>query len=529
MRRFLFWLIAAVWAGSGLRAQQQAPRLVVCITVDQLRGDYLEYFYHAFDEHGFKRLMNEGVVYHNVAFEFRNVDQASAFATLFTGANPNAHGITGRTVYSFETLRELPSLHDPEYLGNFTRDNYSPKNLLASTIGDELKIASKGRSEVYAIAPDAESAILSAGHAANGAFWIDNANGKWATTTYYRSVPWYVEKYNNGQESLTARMAGMTWQPALAPDRYRALPYAQEKPPFSYTFKPRTLDCFPRIKTSPFGNREVNRLVSQFLEYGAFGTRPCPDMLAVTFYAGSFHGNRAEEYTAEIQDTYIQLDRDIAELLTAIDRKVGLRNTLVVFTGTGYFESEEEYAQGMQLGGGEFHPKRCTALLNMYLMALYGQKNWVNGFYNGQIYLNRKAVEEEKLDLAAFQRKAADFLSEFSGVAHVTTDMTLRAGTWNEGTADLQRGTYHLGRGDLIISLQPGWAIDNDEPGERVKHTRSNAVQTPLIFMANGLRPQRIYREVRATEIAPTVTHLLRVRPPNACERIPLYEISTAR
>ncbi|MDR1406572.1 MAG: alkaline phosphatase family protein [Tannerella sp.] len=528
MKKIIFsWI--AVLVAAGLQAQRQVPKLVVYITVDQLRGDYLEYFHQMFDEDGFKRLMNEGVVYHNIEFEFSPVDRASSFATLFTGANPSAHGITGRSTYSFETLKELPSLYDPDHPGNFTRDSYSPKNLLASTVGDELKIASKGRSEVYAVAPDAESAILSAGHAANGAFWIDNTNGKWATTTYYKNIPWYVEKYNNGQESLTARMAGMTWQPTFPPDRYRTLPYVTERPPFSYTFKPRTLDCFPRIKTSPFGNREVNRLVFQFLEYGAFGTRPCPDMLAVTYYAGNFSGNKTEEYTAEIQDTYVQLDRDIAELLNAVDRKVGLKNTLVVFTGTGYFESEEEYPRGMSLAGGEFHPARCTALLNMYLMALYGQKTWVNGFYDNQIYLNRKAVEEEKLDLAAFQRKAADFLSEFSGVAHVTTDMTLRAGTWNEGTEKLQHGTYHIGRGDLIISLQPGWAIHNDRPGEQVRHTRSNVVQTPLIFMGNGLAPQRIYREVKATEVAPTVTHILRIHPPNACERIPLYEINVSR
>ncbi|MDR1779233.1 MAG: alkaline phosphatase family protein [Tannerella sp.] len=528
MKRLISSLIA-ILSVTGVHAQQQAPKLVVYITVDQLRGDYLEYFYHTFGDKGFKRLMSEGVVYHNINFGFPNVDQASAFATLFTGAYPCTHGIAGNTVYDFETLKETPSLHDPDFLGNFTRDNYSPKNLLASTIGDELKIASQDRSEVYSIAPDAASAIISAGHAANGAFWIDNTNGKWATTTYYKNIPWYVERYNNGQESLTKRMPTMTWQPALPLDQYKMLPYAQEKPPFSYTFKPGTADCYPRIKTSPFGNKEVNRLVLQFLEYGALGTRTCPDMLAVTYYAGSYYGNMSEEYTKEIQDMYVQLDKDIADLLDATDKKVGLKNTLVVLSGTGYFQSDEEYPEGMQLGGGEFHPARCTALLNMYLMAIYGQKSWVKGYYNNQIYLNHRAIEDDKLDLADFQRKAADFIAEFSGVARVTTDMTLRTGTWNESMADFQLGTYHVGRGDLIISLQPGWAINNDQPGEKVKHTRNNAVRTPLIFFGNGLKPQRIYREVKATEVAPTITYILRIRPPNGCSNIPLHEIGSVK
>ncbi|MDR3269025.1 MAG: alkaline phosphatase family protein [Tannerella sp.] len=518
-----------VLAVSQIQAQQQTPKLVVYITVDQLRGDYVEYFYHTFGERGFKRLMNEGAVYHNLRFEFSDVDQASAFATLFTGTNPCNHGITGNQVYDFERLKETPSLFDSEYLGNFTRDNYSPKNLLAATVGDELKIASKGRSEIYAVAPDAESAILSAGHAANGVFWLDNFNGKWATTTYYKNVPWYVERYNNSPESLPVRVDAMTWQPSLALDQYKALPYVQEKIPFSYTFKAKTVDCFLKVKTSPFGNKEVNRLVAQFFEYAGFGTRTGPDMLAVTFYAGNYYGNKAKEYTYEIQDTYYQLDKDIEELLNTIDKKVGLKNTLIVCSGTGYFKSEEERPEGMSLPGGEFHPKRCTALLNMYLMAIYGQKNWVRGFFNNQIFLNRKAVEEDKLDLADFQHKAAEFISEFSGVARVTTDMTLREGIWNEEMAGFHLGTYHAGRGDLIISLKPGWVINNDLPDEKIKYTRNNAVQTPLIFMGYGIKPQHIYREIYATEVAPTLTHVLRIRPPNACDRTPLYEISNLK
>ena len=525
MRKFISLLIA-IWAVTNLLAQTQAPHLVVYITVDQLRGDYIDYFYHTFGDNGLKRLMNEGTVYHNIRFEFSNVNQASAFATLFTGANPCNHGIMRNPVYDFNLLKEVSTLYDREYLGYSTRDNFSPKSLLASTIGDELKIASKGQSEVYAIAPDAASAILSAGHAANAAFWIDNENGQWASTTFYKGVPWYVDRYNNSNtQSLTARMDGMTWQPSLSLDQYVAFPYIQDRVSFNHTFRSRTVDCYPRIKTSPFGNKEVNLLVRQFLEYAAFGTRPMPDMLAVTFYAGNFFTNKAKEYSFEIQDMYIQLDKDIAELLSMIDQKVGLRNTLIVLSGTGYFESEEEYPAGMQLAGEEFYPQRCTALLNLYLMALYGQKNWIQGFYNNQIYLNRKVIADENLDLADFQNKAAEFLSEFSGVSRVTTDMALRTGAWNNDMADFHKGTHYAGRGDLIINLRPGWRVNTETPGERVQYIRNNAVQTPLIFMGAGIKPQRIYREIKATEVAPTVTHIMRIRPPNACKDIPLYEV----
>lgn len=526
MKRFLTSLIA-VLAITNLEAQQQTPKLVVCITVDQLRGDYIEYFYNTFGDRGFKRLLNEGVVYKNIRFEFSNVDQASAFATLFTGTNPCFHGITGDSIYDFEKDKELPCLYDPAFLGNYTHDNYSPKNLISSTIGDELKIASNGRSDVYSIAPDANSAILSAGHAANGAFWLDNYNGKWATTTYYKNVPWYVDRFNNGNESLESRIESMVWEPSLPLKQYSAFPYLMDDLPFKYSYNPKYKDCYFNFKSSPYINKEITRLTKQFLEFGGFGSRSCPDLLSVTFYAGNYNGTKNKEYTREIQDIYIQLDKDLEQLLDAVDKKVGLVNTLIVLSGTGYYENEVTYSEGLSLGGGDFYPKRCVALLNMYLMAIHGQQNWVKGYHDGQIFFNRKAIEDAKLDLGVIQRQAAEFVLEFSGVQHVTTDRELRSGDWNEGTANFRNGTHHLGRGDLIIELQPGWTIANgDEKGKKnTSVVRNNAVITPLIFMGNGLKPAHIYREVKATEVAPTVTHVLRIRPPNACNQLPLSEL----
>ena len=307
-------------------AQNNVPKLVVYITVDQLRGDYIEYFYNTFGERGFKRLLNEGLVYHNIRFEFTNIDEANALATLFTGSNPNLNGIPCKYQYDFEKGKETSILNDPDYIGNYTKEHYSPRNLMSSTIGDELKIASKGRSDVYSIAPNAESAILSAGHAANGAFWMDDYNGKWATTTYYKGIPWYVDRYNNGPESLSARLEQMVWTPSLPLDRFNAFPYVLDDLPFKYTFKENTNECFFNLKTSPFINKEVNRLALQFLEYGAFGSRTCPDLLAITYYAGNYRGNMNKEYTREIQDTYYQLDKDLEQLLDKIDQKVSGRD-----------------------------------------------------------------------------------------------------------------------------------------------------------------------------------------------------------
>jgi hypothetical protein len=530
VRKIITSLIA-ILAVTNMEAQQATPKLVVCITVDQLRGDYIEYFYHTFGEKGFKRLMNQGLVYNNLQFEFSNLDEASAFATLFTGANPCFNGISSSKTFDFNQNREVSIFSDNEFLGNYTKDRLSPKKLKSSTIGDELKIASKGTSEVYAIAPNAESALLAAGHAANGAFWLDDYNGKWASTTYYKGIPWYVDKYNNSPESLPNRLSQITWTQSKPNDVFNAFPYVMGDIPFKYTFKENTKDCYINLKTSAIINKEINRLAFQFIDFAGFGTRGCPDMLSITYYAGNYRGNMNNEYTREIQDTYYQLDQDLEQLFDKIDKKVGLNNTLVVFTGSGYYKSKEEYNESMNIVNGEFHPKRCVALLNMYLMAMYGQQtNWVKGYYNNQIYLNRKAIEDAKLNLTEVQDKVANFLREFSGIQYVVSENVLRVGNWNERTAKYLNGTHISDRGDVIIELQPGWVINNDDNSKTTPEVvRNNAIMTPLIFLGSGIKPEKIYREVKATEVAPTITHVLRIRPPNSSNAHPLKELSGGR
>ena len=516
----------AVLVVANLQAQHQhAPKLVVCITVDQLRGDYLEYFKGFFGDDGFKRLMNDGITYRHIQFEFSSIDQASAFATIFTGSNPCYHSITGNKRYDFDKELEQSCLYDAHYLGNYTHQNFSPRNLLCSTIGGELKLASKGASKVYAIAPEAENAIISAGHAADGAFWLDNYNGKWATTTFYKSIPSYVDKLNNGQESLSARLSSITWSPMLTADQYSALPYITDKKQYRYTFNEKEVGCYPRFKTSPFINNEVSKLAVQFINSGDLGAHPTPDLLLVSFYGGNFHDVLDKTYTQEVQDIYFQLDKSIAELLNAIDKKIGLSKTLVVLTGTGYYTDTEIIPEGPNVTGGTFDPKFCTALLNMYLRNLYSPKDWVKGYYNQQIYLNHKTIEDEKLDLAVVQNTAAELVAQMSGVQQVVTDASLRTGEWNEGSAALRYGTYHKGRGDLIIELQPGWGVKEETSGKKVNIKRNNAVITPLFFYGYGLKPARIERLVYVTEIAPTITNVLRIRAPNACSDLPLPEV----
>ena len=520
MNKWLTSLIA-ILAVTGIQAQHsgETPKLVISIVVDQLRGDYLQYFSPTFGEGGFKRLMNEGTVYHHVEFGFPNVDEASSIATIYTGTYPYYHGIVGNKKFSFERKQEVLTVHDDAFLGNYTSEKLSPMALLSSTIGDELKIATEGKSDVYAIAPNASEAILSAGRYANAAFWLDNYNGKWATTTYYKDVPWYVDRHN-ASEGLS-NITELVWTPSLS--NYTAFPYTKNTVSFRHAFSKSDKDKFLKIKQSPFINTEITNLIAKFFEYADLGKRSNPDLLSVTYYAGDYSAKSInEEYGFEIQDIYYRLDKEIERLLDLADKKVGLKNVLVTLTSTGYYNSKAKLPEGFK-PAGEFFPNRCTALLNMYLMAIYGHGNWVESYYKEQIYFNKKLIEDQKIDWSDFIQKSAEFVAQFSGVQDVTT-----AGQWlfdDTGRAvAFRRGMNKKISGDLFLELQPGWIVVDEKNVNQYNYCHNNSIITPLFIFGNQTPKETVYRKIKATEIAPTITHILRIRPPNASNEIPLPE-----
>jgi hypothetical protein len=511
-----------VYSANGLYAQQtgETPRLIVSIVVDQLRGDYLQYFGSTFGEKGFKRLMNEGLMYHSIDFGFPNVGEAASIASIYTGTYPYYNGITGDYKYDFSKNREVSIVADDDYLGNYTSDKLSPLAILASTIGDELRTASQGKSEVYAIAPNAAGAIISGGKYANSVFWMDDYNGKWATSTYYKEIPWYVDKYNTYE--AIGNYSDRIWTQSHS--YYAGFPYSRRTTPFSYNFSKNDKDRYLKIKQTSLINTEVTNLANKFLESANLGADANPDLLAITYYAGNYKlSPNPEEYSYEIQDIYYRLDKELEKLFDVIDRKVGIKRTLIVLTSTGYYDSAILLSPEFK-PAGEFYPNRCIALLNMYLMAIYGQGNWVNACYNHQIYLNKKLVEEKQIKWPEFVQNAAGFVAQFSGVQDVTT-----AGQWmvddTGRSANFRRGMNTKLSGDIFIELQPGWTTINETNLLLKEYDRKQAIMSPLFIFGSYVKKENIYRTIKATEIAPTLSYILRIRPPNACKDLPLQEL----
>ena len=517
-------LLALIAAPLAAQTSGDIPKLVVGITVDQLRTDYLQMMQHLFSEKGFKRLMNEGLMYENVTFDFPNPDRASATASIYTGTYPSYNGIPSNTLYNITRKRVESVLFDISKMGNYTDETVSAQNLLTSTISDELKIASDGFSAVYSIAPTFEQAILSAGHAANSAFWFNEANGKWATSTYYNDIPAYIDVANR-ENSLSERIDTLSWRPLLPISRYTGLPYLTQDFLFKHVFSKYKQQKYSLFKRSGLINEEVTRMARTFIENGGLGSHSLPDMLNVGYSAANFQDKSIQEYSLEIQDTYVRLDRELGQLLDLIDKKIGLKNTVIFLTSTGYFNGEGKEAGVFNVPAGEFYPKRATALLNMYLMAIYGQGDWVEGYHNREIFLNHKLITDKQIPLEEIQTRAAEFIIQMTGVQDVVTSYLLLHGQWNNRIDAVRRGYHRKLSGDLLLEIQPGWEIVYENIDNTRDYVRANAIPAPLFFFGKNIKPQHVMRPVKATAIAPTVARIFRIRSPNAALESALPEI----
>lgn len=522
--RILTSLLAMI-AIAGLQAQDvpAVPRLVVGLTIDQLRMDYVEAFSAMYGERGFKRLWKEGRIYRNAEYDFVNVDRSSAVAAIYTGAAPYLNGIVGNAWLDRSTLRVINCVEDANFMGNYTSEFASPVRLKVSNLSDELMIATQGNAEVYSIAPTREMAILSAGHASKGAFWINDDTGKWSGTTYYANFPSWVSTYNDRQ-GLDFRIGEMVWGPYLPVTSYKYLTTETKQVTFKHKFDDERRTKYRKFKTSPYANEEVNRLVNACVNATRIGQDFVPDLLNLSYYAGNYDHKPATELPLEMQDVYVRLDANLAELLDIIDRKVGLDNTLFFLTSTGYSDSEPIDPQQYRIPTGEFHVKRCAALLNLYLAAIYGEGQYVEAHHEQEIYLNHKLIEQKQLKLPEILARSSEFLVQFSGVKDVYSSQRLMLGAWTP-ELDKVKNRYHATcSGDLWIDVLPGWTIVRDHSLD-TKVVRNIYVSSPLVFMGWNIRPEVIHAPVKVGHIAPTLAHFMRIRAPNASSLPPLSDI----
>ena len=449
MNRYLAILIAALYGiESGAQTLKPAPRLVVNIAIDQLRTDYLEHFAPLYGPDGFRKLLTEGCVYESAGYPFAPVDRAAAIAAIATGTTPRYNGIAGAKWLDRNTLRPVHCTDDPKHVA-------SPARMTTSTIGDELKISTGGTAVVYGIAATEDAAILSAGHAADGAFWLTDTTPRWTTTSYYgdTALKW-IKAYNNTQKQIS-------------------------------------------------GNEDIIKLAEKCVSTYVMGRDNTPDLLSVTLSASAPHPSSADWQT-DLLSAYTALDQQLATLISNIEQALGREQVLFILTGTGYTDEPPTDYASYRVPTGTFHIDRTANLLNMYLVAVYGQGRYVEACAGNQIYLNRKLIEDRHVTLAEVVSRSKDFLTQ------------------NAGVRSVGESPYSpVISGDLIVEVTPGWTLVNDETGEQYT-SRAAFTPFPIILYGAGTTARRVTTPVSVCQIAPTIARAIRIRAPNACAEAPL-------
>ncbi|MCQ2344542.1 MAG: alkaline phosphatase family protein [Paludibacteraceae bacterium] len=500
-------IFALLSAATTLSAQQ--PRLAVVISIDGLKPYDIETYRSSIESNGFSRLTSEAAAYiPNARCNWNTASRATFYASLMTGATPNLHGIVDSHFFSMVDNGVISCIDDPRFDGINTRLEASPRMLQANTITDQLK-SFFPTSRIYSIARNAESAIMMGGHLADAVVWIDDEKGEWATSKYYeKGLPIWALQQNTTNGIKT--VIGKPWQPLENITTYHYAPRTKNtwdlpRPIFQESEK------ISEILNSPFVNDQITQLAIRALKDDQLGTDESPDMLMIEYslHTPFSEGTRCAEY----EDAIMRLDANLVSLLNALDIAVGLNNTVIILTATPQIDHTAIYSD-RRLPHPQFHNERSLALLNSYLMALYGQGSWVTAYHNRQIFLNHQLIDNQSIPLHEIQNKTAEFMAEFQTVLTATPAHTLAMPT-SANSFDIisrQANSHYKHRsGDVVLTLIPGANdLDNDES------VTFNPLFVPLLIYAIDSKFEKSVTDMTITEVCPTLARLLWITAPNA-------------
>jgi hypothetical protein len=518
---------------SGLTKAQQSPaetsklpKVVMGIVVENMRPDYIQRYWNKFEANGFKKLYTEGAVCTNVRLIQHVQNYASGTATLFTGVNPSMHGIINKNWYDKFKEEESECCEDDYYItvGADTKaGNASPKKLLASTITDNLKIYSMGKSKVFSAALNRESSVFSAGHAADGAYWFDVESGRMISSSFYVNMfPDWVRLFNS--ENYAEKYSYRNWVPLLSEIEYTESlqdNYLLEKGYFgtNNTF-PHTIskyiketNNFSPFKTTPSANLMIKDFTLKIIENEGIGTDEYTDFITTVFSSMDYENVSFGPASLEMEDTYLYLDKYIAELVEATQTKFGKDNVIFFLTANTSASYPVTYLkEEFHLPVDNFNIESTMALLNSYLNITFGEEKWIEYYDEHQIYLNHKLLKKHKLDIAEFQTVISTFINEFEGVMVSMPAYLLERGIQANGMLEPLYRTYVRTRsGDCVFMLKEGW-----QPTYKFKKVNyTDQSHIPLVFYGANIRPGKINGKYDAIDLVPTLSEILKIPIPD--------------
>lgn len=523
--------------GTGQVGTPLRPKLVVMLVADKFPFSSLTRYQDKLSGGGLKYLCDNGATFANCNFSQANTQSACGDATIATGATPWANGIIGDQWWDRRKNRTMSAItDDTAQLTGANAAGGSSKLLKGTTIGDQMKLSSNGRSKVVSLAVNDSQALLLGGRLANYALWFEPKTGNFVTSSQYgRELPTWVKAFNDTRPG--ERYSAKPWNRLLPETQYGISTrddYTHERPlPGDGKAFPHVISnpvpgegAYTTLAMTPMANQMVLDLAREAVEKEGLGTHFDTDYLSVGLSAGNKLVSYFGPNSQEAQDMVLRMDQGIAGLLNTLDAKVGLANCLIVFTANSGAQPIPEFLKERGLDAGRIDPKAFKTFLDTALDSRLGADDWIEAFEPPNLYLNFAAIDKNKYRQPDVEALAAKVAHGVPGVAEVITTNQLYSNQIPSGPyGDGVRKSYFWERsGELYVVPKPGYIFSADNSGTTSGGPYSADKQVPLVLSGFGIKAGHYGQAVSPADIAPTVSALVGVDAPVLTEGKPLAE-----
>jgi len=525
------------------------PKLILQITVDQLRGDLPDKFMKNMGEGGFRYLKEDGIWYKNAHYNYSNTETVVGHTTLATGANPNIHGMVSNVWYDRDKKRLVYNIEDKNYhilsknadIDDSTEvdasqslastDGRSPSNIMVSTFSDELALYTNSKSKIFAVSVKDRGSVTLAGH--NGkAFWFSKTSGEFITSSfYYDKYPTWVQKFNN--KKLAQRYDNKSWTLMYDKSKYM-FGDADDEPweenyagfgrVFPHSYKGKDDKYFNHFLTfSPAGDELTLDFAKAIIKNEKMGQHNVTDYLAISFSSTDYIGHIFGPSSLEAEDNMLRLDKTLASLFKYVDEKVGLENTLIVLSADHGAPEAPGYLAKLGIQAKWIAPLKWNkkpSLLRLEKQFGVGQE-LIQAFFPPYLYLNHELIKNKGLNLAQVQKAVAKEIMDIDGIAlTVTSSEMLNNSLPNTYLYNAALQNFNAKRsGDILILFEPH-CFANDMDGGAIMASNHGGPWTydtfvPVIFAGMDLKGEQVYKAIRPNDIAPTLSAIVNAKTPS--------------
>ena len=534
-------LFCLVYTGKAfsLNTDENRPKLVVRVVVEQMRYEMLLRYWERFEEDaGFKKLVGNGVLCKNTKLNYALTERAPGFATLTTGSNPSVHGIVSDYWFNRLSNKTEFSIGDNHYetVGAVeAEEGFAPSNLLAGTLGDELKMLSP-KSKVFSVALNPVSSMFGAGSTSDGAYWFEDKTGNWITSSFYReTLPEWVKDFNNkGLQDIYMKRQWETLMPdttyiSSLPDDNNTeegfLLIYKNHFPYNLSLLKRKSKSYKYLKYTPFGNTYTKDFVHTLIRNEALGNDNHTDLLTVSFSASSYVNDLFGPRSMEMEDLYLRLDSQLEHLVNFLEKHAGKDEFLLVLTSDRGCTDTYEYRKSMKLPARNFKPKQGLSLVKSYLDIVYEKEQWIKSYTKRQLYLDHGLIDQHGYSHSEVEETISNFMVKKSGISYSVRATTLREGNFTEGLNHKMQQSFHPKRsGDVFLGLEAGSIEQSGSTGSSYNYH----AHIPLIWYGKGIHSGKVQRQIRLRDIAPTISMLIDIPLPEASNGEPIWELFDA-